>query len=1057
MNHSQRNLKKLIRAKEDSIADEELFLSAAYQKYQTSLARAVTGRYRYGLQVLLDWDISEQAGVAYTDNYKVHLNAANPITQSFPTRFLRSQSLTGLTGHEVGHLLYSDFTAHAVHLRSLENGSFYPKEPELSLPAYQTALEEIKEVLEEKDKAGCLTLARCAATFQNILEDIHIEDRMCEEFHGTFRQGIELNNLRMSEQIPSIQEQIDKEYQPFSIIANLILSYCRTGNINNPTGYQGDYLDTISDCTDLLDTAMESEKGTDRMLVSNALLALTWNYIQPLIEKTREELEMHGEDSAADALEDLLGDEVSSGAPLPTGKSGAIPKNIKPASPKGSGNDEGNAPSGPRTKEDAIEEAKQVLSEEGGRIALTKTNTILDENNPGVTYVSQYQGSGYEHAAEDLFRILNDVAAEKVQEDCQTELTEELQKTANDIHYGNAHAGIHVTIHRLTSVSDYLKNEYQTVAPPLLRASKKLQSTILPLLKEEQQGGKQKNLLFGKRLDSHALYKTDGTIFTRTRLPGEEKRLAVALLIDESGSMGWGDRMTHARKTAIVLYDFCKSLGIPITIYGHSTDAGGVALYSYAEFDSVDNEDCIGRCVRFLPFNVLEGMEDVPFPDSRACKLEGLTHLGFGYCPFFSISGTGLSKEYAEKFIQELVSTAANLHLPIDGIVMIFDSLSYSKSCGKTGHHYKDGLAYKFEDDTYETFLREIEWTPTRFGEIAPVGIFDTVEIDGCDVSRASLHNLTFIKNLELVPGCRILVSKRNMIIPHIEDNLDRGRYTDITPPVCPCCGSKTRTYSRKTSDGRTVETLHCDNPQCDSQITRRFVHFASKKAMNIEGLSEATLEKFLNLGYLHSFQDIYHLEEHREDIVALDGYGEKSFDRLWESINASRRTSFVRYLVSMDIPMIGRTKSRILDTVFSGNLTAFEQAAVGDYDFTQLEDFGEILNHNIHSWFADEANLDLWKNLQNEFTFEQRKEETIMTKENKFTGCTIVATGKLEHFTRDGINDKILELGAKPGSSVTKKTDYLICGEKAGSKLAKAQSLGIPILTEAEFLEMIA
>jgi len=246
-------------------------------------------------------------------------------------------------------------------------------------------------------------------------------------------------------------------------------------------------------------------------------------------------------------------------------------------------------------------------------------------------------------------------------------------------------------------------------------------------------------------------------------------------------------------------------------------------------------------------------------------------------------------------------------------------------------------------------------------------------------------------------------------------------------------------------------------NPQCDSQITRRFVHFASKKAMNIEGLSEATLEKFLNLGYLHSFQDIYHLEEHREDIVALDGYGEKSFDRLWESINASRRTSFVRYLVSMDIPMIGRTKSRILDTVFSGNLTAFEQAAVGDYDFTQLEDFGEILNHNIHSWFADEANLDLWKNLQNEFTFEQRKEETIMTKENKFTGCTIVATGKLEHFTRDGINDKILELGAKPGSSVTKKTDYLICGEKAGSKLAKAQSLGIPILTEAEFLEMIA
>lgn len=472
---------------------------------------------------------------------------------------------------------------------------------------------------------------------------------------------------------------------------------------------------------------------------------------------------------------------------------------------------------------------------------------------------------------------------------------------------------------------------------------------------------------------------------------------------------------------------------------------------------SLDPKNCIGRCVHFIPFNVLEGMDDVPFPDSRACKLEGLTHLGFGSCPFLAFSGTGLTRDVAEDSIQKLVSDAAALHLPIDGIVMIYDSLSYSKSCGKTGHHYKDGLAYKFEDDTYETILREIEWTPTRFGEIAPVGIFDTVEIDGCDVSRASLHNLTFIKNLELTPGCRILVSKRNMIIPHIEENLDKGNYQDIVPPVCPCCGSETRIYSRKTSDGRIVETLHCDNPQCDSQIVRKFVHFSCKKAMNIEGLSEATLEKFLNLGYLNSFQDLYHLDTHREEIIALDGYGEKSFERLWTSITNSRKTSFVRYLVAMDIPMIGRTKIRILDTIFAGSLEAFETAAVGTYDFTQLEDFGETLNHNIHSWFADEANLDLWRNLQREFTFEERKEETIMTKENKFAGCTIVATGKLAHFTRDEINDKILELGAKPGSSVTKKTNYLICGEKAGSKLAKAQSLGIPVLTEAEFLEQIA
>ena len=226
---------------------------------------------------------------------------------------------------------------------------------------------------------------------------------------------------------------------------------------------------------------------------------------------------------------------------------------------------------------------------------------------------------------------------------------------------------------------------------------------------------------------------------------------------------------------------------------------------------------------------------------------------------------------------------------------------------------------------------------------------------------------------------------------------------------------------------------------------------------MNIEGLSETTLEKFLTLGYLQTFPDIYHLNEHQEEILQLEGFGKKSFERLWNSITSSRNTTFVRFLVSMDIPMVGRTKSRILDTVFHGSLQEFFDAASGDYDFTQLDDFGDTLNQNIHDWFYDENNLILWHELQKELIFEERKEMNTMMKENVFTGCTIVATGKLAHFTRDEINSKILELGAKAGSSVTKKTDYLICGEKAGSKLAKAQSLGIKILSEDEFLEMIA
>lgn len=438
----------------------------------------------------------------------------------------------------------------------------------------------------------CLTLSRCAAQFNNILEDIYIEARMCEEYPGTFKQGIQINNLRMSELIPSIQEQIDCGYQPFSIMSNLILSYCRTGNINNRTNYSGEYTDTLSDCMDYIDDALIATQGKERFRASNYLLVLCWNYIQPIVEQTRESLKKQDSTQVGDALEDLLRKESGSGSPLPTGKNGGIPKNIPGPTEKSktpitcdlSGLD-------PNYRQDAINQAEKVLQEEGGRIELAKTTAVLDGNNPGITYASQYAGSGYENAANDLARILNDVATEKAQNDYEQELTEDLQKSADEIHYGNAHAGIHVTIHRINPVSDFFIKSYQTVASPLLRTSKRLQSSILPLLKEEAEGGKQKNLLFGKRLDMRALHRKDGGIFTRTRLPDEEQKLSVGLLVDESGSMGWGDRITHARKTAIVLYDFCMSLGIPITIYGHSTDSKGVALYSYAEFDSLDASD----------------------------------------------------------------------------------------------------------------------------------------------------------------------------------------------------------------------------------------------------------------------------------------------------------------------------------------------------------------------------------------------------------------------------------------------------------------------------------
>ena len=411
--------------------------------------------------------------------------------------------------------------------------------------------------------------------------------------------------------------------------------------------------------------------------------------------------------------------------------------------------------------------------------------------------------------------------------------------------------------------------------------------------------------------------------------------------------------------------------------------------------------------------------------------------------------------------IRHLRKYAQENDIPIDGIVVTYNDAAYAKSCGRTGHHYKDGLAFKFEDDTYETVLRSIEWTPSRTGEIAPVAIFDTVEIDGCAVSRASLHNLSFIENLELAPGCRIKVSKRNQIIPHVEENLDRDCYArdKVVPARCPCCGQPTRIHTtRNTVNGveKVTAALFCDNEHCETRKLRKFVHFASPKALNIMGLSESILEKFIGNGWLHSYMDIFALDKHRTEIVQMEGFGEKSWQNLWDAIQHSRITTFEQYLTAMDIPMVGSTASKAICQRFRGNLAEFETAVCQSFDFTQLPDFGETLHRNIHQWFRSEENWTIWTELRRLVcikTYQPPAASTDMG--NPFVGKTLVVTGKVEPYTRDGINAKIESLGAHAGSSVSSKTDYLICGENAGSKLAKAQELGIKILSPDEFFRM--
>lgn len=532
----------------------------------------------------------------------------------------------------------------------------------------------------------------------------------------------------------------------------------------------------------------------------------------------------------------------------------------------------------------------------------------------------------------------------------------------------------------------------------------------------------------------------------------------------------------------------------------------------------LDAAACRERRISFLPFNVLDGLNETDtLREQKSERLFMLEAMGFGRCDFALLQEP--DEDELQRQIDALRARAKEKGTPIDGIVATYDSISYSKTCGRTGHHWKDGIAYKFDDELSETRLRYIEWSPSRSGEMAPVAVFDTVQIDGCDVSRASLHNLTFINDLQLVPGCRILVSKRNMIIPHVEENLDRGRFPficdfgrvpqefrnhwisnmaicagrcaggecdgddlhkenpdkrpcvlcvkrkarglgliqeTIYPVACPCCDSPTRVHQTQGNRGRIVETLFCDNPDCASRRLARFVHFASKKAMNIEGLSEATLETFIRCGWLQSILDIYHLDDHRAEITRLDGFGEKSWQRLWDAIQRSRNTTFERYLIAMDIPMIGNTASRTLAERFGGSLLAFEEAVDSGFNFTQLEDFGETLHQNIHTWFQSEDNRILWEEMKDMTNIEKRTMPTAAAQDNPFVGRTIVVTGKVEPYTRDGINAKIASLGAHAGSSVSKNTDYLICGENAGSKLDKARALGVPVLSPAQFFSMV-
>lgn len=449
------------------------------------------------------------------------------------------------------------------------------------------------------------------------------------------------------------------------------------------------------------------------------------------------------------------------------------------------------------------------------------------------------------------------------------------------------------------------------------------------------------------------------------------------------------------------------------------------------------------RHLEFFAFDLVTDMQ----LSTKHEQLEFLKHNGFAVVPYFRLSAA--SPIELTKAIEQ--ADLKKFGYPADGLILEYDDIAYGKSLGATGHHENRMIALKWEDELFETRFLGVELATTRTGMVSITGLFEPVEIDGATVSRAYLHNLDVFDEFQFGIGDSIKVYKANMIIPQIAQN-DMQSNTFTLPMTCPCCGEH---LSVKHTTGGTRQ-LYCENPHCAAKLVQKFNHFCEKTRMNIEGLSATTLEKFIGHGWIRNFGDLYDLEKHREDIINTEGFGVKSYERLQASIEKSRHCTLAQFIAGLGIPMVGRHAGRDLDRYFHGSWESFEQAIRDGFDFTKLPDFGETLHNNIYTWYADKEEEKLWRPLLEKIEF-IKENQTMSTIITPLYGKTVVATGKLGNYTRDGIQSKLLELGAKPANSVTKKTDYLIVGEKAGSKLTKARQLGIPTLSEQDFEELIS
>lgn len=455
----------------------------------------------------------------------------------------------------------------------------------------------------------------------------------------------------------------------------------------------------------------------------------------------------------------------------------------------------------------------------------------------------------------------------------------------------------------------------------------------------------------------------------------------------------------------------------------------------------LNNEITAKRNVRFYAFSLVKA-EGVDFKNSREVQMDWLAKQGFEVVEHYMVTSEDLEERvafFSEKIIEN--------DFPSDGLVLVYDDIAYGQSLGRTAKFPRDSFAFKWTDEVRETRLTEIEWSPSRTGLINPVAIFEPVELEGTTVSRASVHNLSIMEELELGIGDRIEVYKANMIIPQIAKNLTRSGNIEI-PKICPVCQGATEV--RKLNDAK---SLYCTNPECQAKRVKSFALFVSRDALNVDGLSEATLEKLIAHGFIHKYTDIFHLDRYQEVIQTMDGFGEKSYANLMQSIEKARTTTLAKVIYALGISGIGLANAKMICKEFGNDLGKMMNAT--EEEMNQIQGVGPVMANAFVTYFREEKHrtevLDLIKELH---LPEETEEVDLKLKDKVF-----VVTGSVEHFAnRKELQAVIEQLGGKVTGSVTGKTDYLINNDvhSTSSKNKKAKELGVPILSEKDFLELI-